>query len=221
VEQAEQAILAGLWKLVEHWREKPLIDCNGTVHETDLVLIDKGWMGNWTEDGEVKTWATQPVETFCMKAGLDRYLPAKGDGNYREPTPARHVFIGDHWQINRGKGRQRICDEVIWDANHWHMLVEELFLQPEDSSDRFVLFDPPDAGIYVNHKALGQHIEAGAKQMREQMARGTRSRKPKFVRNHWWDSLAMALVGLSILSWRDERKRRQRPRMTLGEMAGR
>lgn len=220
VEQAEQLILDGLRRLRDKWATDPLHDEHGTAHNADLVLIDKGWLGNWTEDGEVKTWATQPVETFCIEAGLDTYLPAKGAPNYQEPAPDGHrVIIGDHWHINRGKGRQRICDEVIWDANHWHLLVEELFLLPEDSPDRFTLFAPGD-GIWTNHKKLGQHIEAGAKQMREQMARGTRSRKPRFVRDHWWDSLAMCLVGLSILEWRGAKKRSQRPRRTLAEMAG-
>ena len=218
VEQAEALILEALHKLVTEWDESPLTDENGIVHDVDLVLIDKGWIGNWTEDGEVKTWASQPVETFCMAAGLDHYLPAKGAPNYQPPAPDRRVIIGDNWHINRGRGKHRVCDEVIWNADHWHLLVEELFLQPEDSKDRFELFIPSD-GIWTNHKALGQHIEAGAKQLREQMSRGTRSRRPRFVRDHWWDSLAMALVAKSILSQRVERQARQKPRRTLAQMA--
>jgi hypothetical protein len=98
-------------------------------------------------------------------------------------------------------------------------LVEELFMLPDDSPDRFELFTPEE-GIGTNHKALGGHIEAGAKQLREQQARGTRSRKPRFVRDHWWDALAMCLVGVSVIGVLNERKVRQRPRRTLAHMAG-
>lgn len=219
VEQAETLILDALRKLRDEWDVSPLADENGIRHNVDLVLIDKGWIGNWTEDGEVKTWASQPVETFCLAAGVDRFLPAKGAPNYQAPAPERGVIIGDNWHINRGRGKHRICDEVIWNADHWHLLVEELFLLPDDSRDRFELFVPTE-GIWTNHKGLGQHIESGARQLREQMARGTRSRKPRFVRDHWWDAVAMGLVGLSILQALNDRHAKQKPRRTLAEMAG-
>jgi len=219
VEQAESLILEALRDLAKIWQAEPLTDEHGTHHAADLVLIDKGWLGNWTEDGEVKTWVQQPVELFCLEAGIDRFLPAKGAPNYQPPAADRLTIVGDNWHINRGRGKNRICDEVIWNADHWHQLVEELFMLPEDSPDRFELFAADD-GIWTNHKALGGHIESGARQLREQQARGTRSRKPRFVRDHWWDSLAMCLVGASVLSVLQDRKVRQKPRRTLAQMAG-
>jgi hypothetical protein len=224
VEQAESLILDALRALAMEWDASPPIDGNGTEHPAGLVLIDKGWMGNWTEDGEVKTWAAQPVETFCVERGVDSYLPAKGDGSYRSPAPDRAVIIGNHWHINRGKGKNRICDEVIWDADYWHLLVEGLFLLPEGTQDRFELFNVDGydhLSVYTNHKAFGGHIEAGAKELKAQMARGTRSRKPRWVRDHWWDSLAMCLVGLSIVEHRTQRRARQKPRVPLSEMGKR
>lgn len=220
VEQAESLILEALRELKIKWHISPLVDENGTHHAADLTLIDKGWLGNWTEDGEIKTWVQQPVELFCLEAGIDRYLPAKGAPNYQTPAADRLTIVGDNWHINRGRGKNRICDEVIWNADHWHQLVEELFMLPADSPDRFELFAAED-GIWTNHKALGGHIESGARQLREQQARGTRSRKPRFVRDHWWDSLAMCLVGASVLSVLQDRKGRQKPRRTLAQMAGR
>ena len=107
--------------------------------------------------------------------------------------------------------------EVIWNADHWHLLVEELFMLPDDARDRFELFTATD-DIWTNHKGLGQHIESGARQMREQMGRGTRSRKPRFVRDHWWDALAMGLVGMSIVAANRERRARQKPRRTFAQM---
>lgn len=221
VEQAERLILDGLRKLADDWNTAPCIDENGMIHQHELCLIDKGWIGNWTEDGEVKTWASQPVETFCMEAGLDRFLPAKGAPNYMQPEAKHGVLVGDNWHINRGRGKNRKCDEVIWNADHWHLLVEELFLLPDDSSDRFELFCPPDDGVWINHKAIGNHVQVGARQLKEQMARGSRSRKPRFVRDHWWDSLAMALVAKSIVAARQHRTATRRPRRTLAQMAGR
>jgi hypothetical protein len=220
VEQAESLILEALRNLAKIWQDEPLMDEHGTHHAADLTLIDKGWLGNWTEDGEVKTWVQQPVELFCLEAGIDQFLPAKGAPNYQAPAPDRLVIVGDNWHINRGRGKNRICDEVIWNADHWHLLVEELFMLPDDSPDRFELFTA-DEGIWTNHKALGGHIESGAKQLREQQQRGTKSRKPRFVRDHWWDALAMCLVGASVLGVLNERKVRQRPRRTLAQMAGR
>ena len=70
-----------------------------------------------------KTWINQPVELFCTKMGLRNWLPAKGAPNYRSPKPGRGVIIGDNWHINRGAGAERRCDEVIWNAAHWHALV--------------------------------------------------------------------------------------------------
>ncbi len=194
VEQAESLILDALRNLARSWQDEPLIDEHGTHHAADLVLIDKGWLGNWTEDGEIKTWVQQPVELFCLEAGLEQFLPAKGAPNYQAPAPDRLVIVGDNWHINRGRGKNRICDEVIWNADHWHLLVEELFMLPDDSPDRFELFTTEEGG--------------------------TRSRKPRFVRDHWWDALAMCLVGASVLGVLNERKVRQKPRRTLAQMAG-
>ncbi|NNE62346.1 MAG: hypothetical protein HKN35_15750 [Woeseia sp.] len=194
VEQAERLIFTALHNMADGWAAEPIVDVNGIAHRTDLTLIDKGWLGNWTEDGVVKTWATQPVETFCMERGLRNWLPAKGAPNYRAPKADRKTIVGDNWHINRGAGQERRCDEVIWNAAHWHQLAEELFLS---SDGRFELFIPGD-GVYTHHKAFGDHIVTGATEMRAVLARGSRSRKPRFVRDHWFDSLAMALVAKSI-----------------------
>jgi len=220
VEQAETLILEALYRLADQWATQPLKDEHGIEHTADITLIDKGWIGNWTEDGETKTWVSQPVETFCMEAGLDRFLPAKGAPKYSPPAPAPGIIIGDNWHINRGRGKLRICSEVIWNANHWHRLVEELFLLSEDNQERAELF-AADGGIWTNHKGFAQHIESGSRELHEQMARGTRSRKPRFARDHWWDAMAMALVAMSIIGHRVKRRERQKPRMTLSQMAGR
>ncbi len=218
VEQAEVAILQGFRQLADEWVTNPPTDSNGTAHSVDLTLIDKGWLGNWTEDGAVKTWASQPAETFCLEMGLRHWLPAKAAPNYRSPKPSRGVIIGDNWHINRGKGQERKCDEVIWNAAHWHLLVEELFMLPEDDADRFRLFRATD-GIFVNHKAFGEHITAGATQLKEMMMRGSRSRKPRFVRDHWWDSAAMMLVAKSVECVLRERDKGRGPRKSLSDMA--
>jgi hypothetical protein len=200
VEQAEELILDALRNLADHWEENKPCDSNGTQHSIDLTLIDKGWMGNWTEDGVVKTWASQPVEQFCMEMGLRRWLPAKGQANYQSPAPSDDRIVGNHWHMNRGEGQNRRCTEVIWDAQHWHLLVEELFMLDKSDPDKFELFVSGD-GVYTNHKAFSEHITVGAKQLKDQLSRGTMSRKPKFIRNHWYDATAMMLVAQSIEQW--------------------
>lgn len=228
VEQAEHKILEGLHALAAEW------DANRIEHayKTDLVLIDKGWHGSWKlDDGQHKTWASQPVETFCLElaAGMPRtscltdrlrhWLPAKGAPLYSEPAPSKDVVIGDNWHINIGAGKNRVCSEVIWNAAHWHFLVEELFALDDDDRDRFVLFDPEPGGFYANHKKFGEHITSGADEMKKQLASGSRSRKPKFVRDHWWDALAMALVAQSVEKWFRSQVRQPSVRRSLSEMA--
>ena len=71
---------------------------------------------------------------------------------------------------------------------------------PDEDPDKFELFEPTD-GIWTNHKPYGEHITVGAKQLKDQLSRGSRSRKPRFVRDHWWDSTAMMLVAQSIEQW--------------------
>lgn len=200
VEQAEAAILEGLHKLADQWDSRTAVDINGTYHPCDLTLVDKGWMGNWSEDGERKTWASQPVEIFCMERGLRRFLPAKGAPNYRSPAPGENVIIGDNWHMNRGAGAERSCTEVIWNAEHWHALVEGVFMLPPEDNQRFDLFVATD-GIWTNHKALATHIKEGAEELAERRKSATRARKPKFRRDHWWDSFAMMLVARSIEQW--------------------
>ena len=59
VQQSERLILDALHRLADEWDEG-FIDHNGTRHNCDLTLIDKGWIGNWmTEDGETKTWTSR------------------------------------------------------------------------------------------------------------------------------------------------------------------
>lgn len=200
VQQAEFAILEGLRKLKKEWDKSPVVDRNGQAKKTDLTLIDKGWLGNWTEDGKVKTWVTQPVETFCMEAGLRRWLPAKGQPRYRSPKPGPDVIIGDNWHMNRGEGAERSCTEVIWNAEHWHSLVEELFITT-DEEQRFELFVSVPGGVHASHRRLSEHIKSGAEELAETRRRATRGRKPGFRHDHWWDALAMALVAKSVEQW--------------------
>lgn len=200
VEQAEQLIYDGLCRLAEDWATHGYDDQDGQLHQCDLTLIDKGWMGSWSEDGERKTWVSQPVERFCMEHGLRRWLPAKGAPNYRSPAPSDNVIVGDNWHMNRGEGAERACTEVIWNSEHWHGLVSGLFLLPNDDPAAFTLFRSCP-GVWHNHKRLAEHIREGADELAELRRRATRSRKPKYRRDHWWDSFAMMLVARSIEQW--------------------
>ena len=217
VQQAEDLIYVALHEMADEWDESPIVDDDGHVQRTQLTLIDKGWKGNWTEDGVVKTWVSQPVERFCMERGLDRWMPCKGDGSYRSPKPSKGVIVGDNWHINRGEGAERACDEVIWNANHWHLLVEELFLLPSEDPDRFWLFEQ-ERGVWSNHKAFSNHIYAGATDLKDTLSRGTRSRKPRFVRDHWWDCAAQMLVARSVHRELSVMRARKKPRRSLAEM---
>ena len=200
VEQAEQLIYEGLSRIADEWAEHGFEDTAGEIRRPDLVLIDKGWMGSWSEDGETKTWASQPVEKFCMERGLRRFLPAKGAPNYRSPAPTELVIIGDNWHMNRGEGAARSCTEVIWNAEHWHSLVADLFMLPQDDSDRFELF-ASSPGIWSHHKFLAQHIQEGSEDLAERRRRSSKSRKAKYRRDHWWDAFAMMLVARSVEEW--------------------
>jgi hypothetical protein len=219
VDQAEHLILDGLNRLDDLWSENPLIDSDGTARGLDLVLIDKGWLGNWKEDGQKKTWASQPVETFCMSKGLRQYIPAKGAPNYKSPAPDRSVIIGDNWHINRGKGQQRTCSEVIWNAEHWHALAEDLFASG-DEIERFQLFSAKD-GVHKGHERLSQHIREGAQDLLDLRKSGSTSRKQKYRRDHWWDACAMALVAKSVELHLREVASKKKPTKTLAEMAAR
>lgn len=220
VQQAEKAIREGLKRLAKQFEDTPIVDQNGTPRRIDLVLIDKGWMGSWTEDGERKTWVNQPVDLFCQKMGFRRWLPAKGAPNYRSPKPYRSTVIGDNWHINFGTGRNRQSTELIWNAEHWHSLVEELFMT-EDDTQRFVLFDSKTSreSHHANHDRLAQHICEGAADLAELRRTATRTKKPKYRRDHWWDSIAMALVARSVEFHFREREANRKPRRSLAEMA--
>jgi hypothetical protein len=181
-------------------------------------LIDKGWLGSWTEDGEQKTWAAQPVEKFCVERGVRRYLPAKGQPAYRQPEVSREVIIGDNWHINRGRGRNRECSEVIWNAEHWHALVEGLFMTADGDHDGFELFRS-EKGLWQNHKRLAEHIREGAEDLAELRKKSTKSRKAKYRRDHFWDSFAMMLVAQSVEIRLREIESTKKQRRTLSEMA--
>lgn len=218
VEQAEELIYQALHDLADTWESERFYDADGNEYRAALTLIDKGWKGSWKEDGETKTWASQPVERFCKERGLRHFMPAKGSGStgFRLPAPSPSVILGDNWYINRGRGAERICDEVIWNSEHWHSLVEGLFLLPLDQPDRFVLFHGED-GYWKNHKRFAQHIYEGCEDLTDQRRRATRTRKPKYRRDHWWDALAMTLVAFSVESVLRQRQAR-RQRRSLSEM---
>lgn len=218
VEQAEQLIYEGLCRLADDWGAVGYSDEHGGTHSADLTLIDKGWMGSWTEDGERKTWAQQPVERFCIERGVRRFLPAKGQPNYRQPEDSRDVIIGDNWHINRGKGRERTCSEVIWSAEHWHSLVEGLFMLSEADPHAFSLF-ASEPGLWVNHKRLAEHIREGAEDLAELRRKSTKARKAKYRRDHFWDAFAMMLVARSVEAQLREIESKRKQTRTLAEMA--
>jgi hypothetical protein len=218
VEQAEHLIYQGLTRLADEWESEGYTDPTGIRHFCDLTLIDKGWLGSWTEDGEQKTWAAQPVEKFCMERGVRRYLPAKGQPAYRQPEVSREVIIGDNWHINRGRGRNRECSEVIWNAEHWHALVEGLFMTADGDQDGFELFRS-EKGLWQNHKRLAEHIREGAEDLAELRKKSTKSRKAKYRRDHFWDSFAMMLVAQSVEIRLREIESTKKKRRTLSEMA--
>ena len=218
VEQAEQFIYEGLCRLDDEWKESGYVDQNGGTHFADMTLIDKGWMGSWSEDGEKKTWASQPVERFCIERGIRRYLPAKGQPAYRQPEVSRAVIVGDNWHINRGKGRERICSEVIWNAEHWHSLVEGLFMTAEDDPHGFELF-ASEPGLWVNHKRLAEHIREGSSDLADLRKKATRTRKPKYRRDHFWDAFAMMLVARSVEERLRDIESKRKPTRTLADMA--
>jgi hypothetical protein len=197
VEQAERLIYVGLCRLADEWQENGFQDLAGTAHFADLTLIDKGWLGSWTEDGEQKTWAAQPVEKFCIERGIRRFLPAKGQPAYRQPEASRDVILGDNWHINKGRGKNRECSEVIWSAEHWHALVEGLFMVSEADPHSFELFRS-EPGLWLNHKRLAEHIREGAEELAELRKKATKTRKAKYRRDHFWDSFAMMLVARSV-----------------------
>jgi len=204
VEQAEALILDNLNAIADAWDAQPYHDEDGIAYTADVTLIDKGWKGNWVgEDGTQEQWATQPVETFCMErpGRLRRWLPAKGAAPYTSPKPADDVIVGNHWHMNGGEGKERRCTEVIWDAVYWHLLVEELLMLSPGEGDRFEIFIPPLSGVWRNHRAFGEHITQGATQLKDQLATGKRSRRPRYVRDHWWDTAALMLVGQSVETW--------------------
>lgn len=237
VEQAEELIYNALNDLADEWEADGYLDWNGGGHSCGVTLIDKGWMGSWnTEDGEEKTWITQPVETFCDERGLRNWLPAKGQPSYRSPAESPTCIVGDHWHMNGGAGVDRNCTEVIWDVAHWRALVEELFMigtdanepstsddplaqeiEKEKLKDKFVLF-LSSPGVWVHHKRLGEHIQAGAKELAESRRTNARTRKRRYRRDHWWDSFAMMLVARSVEEWFREniptpkKRNRKRPK---------
>jgi hypothetical protein len=211
VEQAEELILKGLHTLADKM-EAGLLLQDGAARMPDLVLVDKGWMGNWTEDGEPKTWAGQPVERFCRerRGRLRRWLPAKGQPNYRSPAPSENVIVGDNWHMNRGLGADRKCTEVIWSAMHYHALVEQLFMT-EDERQRFALFYATD-GVHKNHARLTKHIKEGSEDLAELKRKTTKSRKSRYRQDHWWDALAQGLVAMSVEQWLRENLIKAKPR---------
>ena len=218
VEMAEKLIETGLNRLADRWDAERLVDPNGAEYRRALTLVDKGWLGSWKEDGEYKSWATQPVETFCQARGLRRWLPAKGQPKYRSPAPGRGVVIGDNWHINKGKGQERTCSEVIWNAEHYHQLVIDLFLIG-DERQRFELFHGRD-GIHKDHRRLSAHIHEGAEELFEMKRRSGHTRKPKYRRDHFFDALAMALVAASVeRHLREYEAKRQSSKRSLAAMA--
>lgn len=234
VEQAEELIYLALHNRADEW-ESGYQDTAGGTHGCDLTLVDKGWKGSWnTEDGEDKSWASQPVERFCIERGLRRYMPAKGAAGYRSPAPAKGVYIGDHWHINTGKGAERACDELIWDVSYYRSLVEDLFMigsQPMDDSDpmaielaeqraldRYELFIA-EGGHWSNHKRFAEHIREGAQELSELRRTNSRKRKRRRRRDHWWDAMCQAMVAKSVETFIREKVRTKKPKRSLQEMA--
>lgn len=55
----------------------------------------------------------------------------------------------------------------------------------------------------------------GAQDLADRRRRGTRTRKPRYRRDHWWDSCAMMLVAQSVEAWLREYV--QKERLSLAE----
>ena len=193
VEQAEALVLSSLQAFYDQ-----------LPYNAGMLLIDKGWIGSWKEDGEVKTWATQPVETFCQEVGLRKALPAHGAPRYKSPAPAVGVLIGDNWHINQGRGVNRRCSEVIWNKAHWSQKVEERFLLPEGNDGRLTLFQPDT--IRKSHISFAGHIIEGMEDFYETL-RSPNKKKVKYRKDHWFDSAAMMLVAESVLAYFSTRRK--------------
>lgn len=198
-EMAEELIEQALLEIADEWHDDPFLDPSGAPVSMDLTLVDAGWMASWDEDGEGKTWSEQPVQNACGILGYRRWIPAKGQPNYKKPKPAAtpgklSVFPGPHWHLLiDSRPRSVLC---VWDVEHWRGLIEDLFLT-EDAREAFVLFES-ERGVYSNHRRFAEHIRNGADELAESRRRSTRTRKRRSRRDHWWDSLAMALVAKSV-----------------------
>lgn len=201
-EQAEQLVLESLRRFAFYLEENPPVDEDGNEYKYDLTLIDKGWIGSWKEDGEFKTWASQPVETFCIEAGLRHFLPAHGMPRYTAPKPTDSCIVGDNWHMNKGRGAKRRCTEVNWNKAHWSQKAEERFLLEPDNAAAFELFQP-STGLWKNHQSFANHVINGIDDFYETLKnpsakkRGGRWSK----KDHWFDALAMALVAESVERW--------------------
>lgn len=203
VEESEGLVLSSLEAFYDSLDVQP-----------DLMLIDKGWIGSWREDGETKTWASQPVETFCIDVGLTKCLPAHGAPRYKRPAPTVGVIAGDNWHMNYGRGLNRRCTEVIWNKAHWSQKVEERFLLTEDHEKALKLFQPDQRR--KTHTSFANHIVEGLEDFYITL-RSPQKKKTKYRKDHWFDSVAMMLVAESVQKSFKERK----PRMSYKKLKGR
>ena len=211
-EEAQELVVTALEDLEDRFIDaKPLFNSKSEPFTPDLMLVDKGWMASWKEDGQRKTWTDQPVSQFCETR--TQWLPCKGQPNYRSPAPKTNVVIGNNWHINQKwlNGREEL--EVIWNAEHYHSLVEDFFV-----NGSFALFKGTE-GRFRGHQRLDTHIREGAADLAEMRKRSSSSRKPRHRKDHWWDSLAMALVARSVEKHFREQEANRKPAKSLKQMA--
>lgn len=196
----EQAILATLLNLRDHWIQHPYTDDEGAVIEPGLVPVDSG------------SGLHQPaVYEFCRQVGKP-FVPAKGFGSGRGQSPFRlgaakpgQRQIGEAWFIAR-QPQQRNIWLYGFDADYWKRFVHARWMTPTLD----------DAGGYRRgglslwrsldshrHAKFGRQTEAEIWVEDFEPGRGTRAfwdRRHKD--NHWLDAQAMACFALSVLGSR-------------------
>lgn len=195
LQAVELAIQAGLHEWKENRDNEPYYDQDGNERRIDLALIDEGW--------KHESWAGQPVRRFCAEAGFSRFLPCKGEPNYRTPKPSRFVTVCDNYHLTYDYG--------IWwvgmNSDHWKQKVHEGFAlsmldeQGEPNPGALVLFEPPSNRRTQPHMSYAKHITSEVWERRFQP--GFRGWKEGWwkdgAQNHYFDATYQALVAASLM----------------------
>ncbi len=192
----ELLILEGLFAWHEAMQENPFIGYDGEEIFSDLTLIDAGWKD--------KSWAAQPVQTFCAQVGLQSFIPSKGTSPYHIPKPSKQLVIGDNWHWDAGQML------LFMNSDHWKLKVHEGFLAARGEPGSLSLCNPPSIDGRVNRTgnlSYAKHCLAETYEARFVPGfKGWRKgwwKTPK--PNHWFDATYAAIVarsmrGISVLS---------------------